>query len=75
MTEEDIDVVERRSTGVTVTAKLKRGTATRDQDVIKVKAKGETAQEAKEEMNSILGPAGEWADLLRLIQPERRDDG
>jgi len=64
------NVVENQASGVSITAKLKRGTGTRDQDEIKIKAKGTTAEEAVENMNDAMNAAEEWADDLRSVQPE-----
>jgi hypothetical protein len=61
--------------GCKVTAKLKRGTGTRDQDVINLKARGETAEDAAEEFEALLSHLSEsgWSDRLRAVQPD--EDG
>jgi phosphotransferase system HPr-like phosphotransfer protein len=64
------ETIENVASGVSITAKLKRGSGTRDQDEIKIKAKGTTAEEAKENMAQVLPEAKEWAEELREIQPE-----
>lgn len=74
MTDDDVDTVENVASGVSVTAKLKRGSGTRDQDTIKIKAKGRTAEEAIENMDAVLNRADEWADDLRAVQPEEGGD-
>jgi hypothetical protein len=56
--------------GVSITTKLKRGSGTRDQDTIKLKAKGRDAEEAIAEMEEVIERAEEWADDLREVQPE-----
>jgi len=60
------------SEGVSIVAKVKRGSGTRDQDELKIKGKGETAEEAGEEFEDDLTMAEEnnWSDRLRAIQPE-----
>lgn len=62
--------------GVKVTAKLKRGTGTRDQDVINLKARGETAAEATEEFEELLHAlkVEGWDERLRAVQPGGSDD-
>jgi len=67
MTDETIENV---ASGVSITTKLKRGSGTRDQDTLKIKAKGKTAEEAIENMDSVIAEAEEWADELREVQPE-----
>jgi len=71
---DDHETQETVHTGVSVTAKLKRGSGTRDQDEVKIKAKGADAAEAIEEMDETLEAADEWADLLREIQPTEESD-
>lgn len=67
----DVDeTIENVHTGVSITAKVKRGEGTRDQDEIKIKAKGADASEAIEEMGEAIKAAEEWAVELRTIQPE-----
>lgn len=65
----DKEVHENQASGVSITAKLKRGEGTRDQDEIKIKAKGTTAEEAIENMEQVIDEAEAWADDLRAIQP------
>lgn len=72
--DEDTDTVENVASGVSITAKLKRGTGTRDQDEIKIKAKGKTAEEAVENMDETLEHADSWEDVLREIQPEEDNE-
>lgn len=66
---DDAETIENVASGVSITAKLKRGESTRDQDTLKIKAKGRTADEAIENMDATLERADEWADELRAIQP------
>jgi phosphotransferase system HPr-like phosphotransfer protein len=67
------ETVENVASGVSITSKLKRGSGTRDQDEIKIKAKGKTAEEAIENMDAVIEEAEEWADDLREVQPEGGD--
>ncbi|WP_455448323.1 DUF7389 domain-containing protein [Natrinema thermotolerans] len=67
--ESEIDTQEQIHTGVSITAKLKRGSGTRDQDEIKIKAKGRNATHAASEMDQVLENADEWSEQLREIQP------
>lgn len=71
---DDADTVENVASGVSITTKLKRGSGTRDQDEIKIKAKGKTAEEAVENMDAVIDRAEEWADDLRSVQPEEETD-
>ncbi|ELY84289.1 DUF7389 domain-containing protein, partial [Natrinema gari] len=66
----EIETREQIHSGVSITAKLKRGSATRDQDEIKIKAKGRNASHAVAEMDQVLENADEWADQLREVQPD-----
>jgi len=68
------DIQENVASGVSITTKLKRGSGTRDQDTIKIKAKGKTAEEAIQNMEEVVSHAEEWADELRSVQPEGRDE-
>lgn len=73
--EEDDDVtvdkkVERTDVGVSLTAKLKRGTGTRDQDELTAKVKREEYDDAKAEMEGAMEDLHEWAGRLRVIQPD-----
>jgi len=63
-------VQENVASGVSITAKLKRGEGTRDQDTIKIKAKGKTSEEAIANMEDVIQEAEEWAQDLRDVQPE-----
>lgn len=61
--------------GCKVSAKVKRGTGTRDQDTLKIEARGETAEEAAERFQWLLSQAqeSEWDESLRALQPD--EDG
>lgn len=72
MTESD-ETIENVASGVSITAKLKRGTGTRDQDTLKIKAKGKTAEEAAQNMDETLESVDEWAEQFRSIQPEESE--
>jgi hypothetical protein len=66
----DPDRIERTDVGASVEARLKRGTGTRDEDTITIKAKGETAEDAAEEFEYLLQQyEAEYSDRCRNIQP------
>ncbi|MFC6770421.1 hypothetical protein ACFQDD_02585 [Halorubrum pallidum] len=75
---EDVEVTknERVKTDSTICAKVKRGEATRDQDTLKIKGRGETMEEAAEDFEQGLQEAEEreWASRLRDLQAETEDD-
>lgn len=62
--------VERTDVGVSITAELKRGTGTRDQDKLTGKVKAETLEEARADMDTLKEDMAAWAEDLRAIQPE-----
>lgn len=72
---ESIDTREQIHTGVSITAKIKRGTGTRDQDEINLKAKGRDAEHAAAQMDRVLDRAEEWSEQLREVQPDAGDAG
>jgi len=55
---------------IRVETKVKRGSGTRDQDEIKVKVKGDDAQEVVEQLNATVGLLQETGETLRAMQPE-----
>jgi hypothetical protein len=62
--------VERTDVGAFVQATLKRGSGTRDQDEVRIKGKGEDAEQAITEFEQLLERyETEWSDRLRGIQP------
>jgi hypothetical protein len=66
----DPERIERTDVGASVEARLKRGTGTRDEDTITIKAKGETAEDAVEEFEVLLQQyEAEYSDRCRNIQP------
>jgi phosphotransferase system HPr-like phosphotransfer protein len=69
MTDDNHDIQENVASGVSITTKLKRGSGTRDQDTLKIKAKGKTAEEAIDNMDKVVEHAEEWAKELRDVQP------
>ena len=71
---DDIETHEQIHSGVSITAKLKRGSGTRDQDEIKLKAKGRDADEAAAQMAALVERAEAWADDLRAVQPDSGGD-
>jgi uncharacterized protein YcbX len=66
--------MEKVHSGVSITAKLKRGSAVRDQDELKIKAKGRDAEAAVAEMDAVLAHVDAWAAELRAVQPSEGDD-
>ncbi|UTF56039.1 DUF7389 domain-containing protein [Natronosalvus rutilus] len=62
--------------GVKVRAKVKRGTATRDQDELLLEGRGEDAEEAAADFEAALTMAEEngWTDRLRALQPDEADE-
>ena len=68
--QDTVEKVERTDVGCSMEAKLDRGTGTRDQDRVRIKAKGETAAETIEEFYELLAEYDtEISDRLRDIQP------
>lgn len=67
--------VERTDVGVSITAELKRGTGTRDQDKLTVKVKRENYADAREELDTALDEdVPRWSDSLREVQSEGDGD-
>ena len=67
------EYVERSDVGVSLTVKLKRGTGTRDQDEVIAKAKGQTLEDARKDMEILREYIHDLAEDARQIQPE--EDG
>lgn len=69
---ETTDRQEQAHVGVSITAKVKRGTDTRDQDELVIKGKGADAKEATVNFEASLQAAEshQWSERLRAIQPE-----
>ena len=63
--------------GTKIRAKVKRGTATRDQDELLIEGRGENAREAAADFEAALTRAEDraWAYRLRALQPETEEDG
>ena len=55
---------------IVVTTNVKRGTGTRDEDKIRVKVKGDEANDVVDKLNSMLKLLQHTADDMRQIQPE-----
>ena len=75
-TSADIDVerIERTDIGTSMEARLKRGTGTRDEDQVTIKAKGEDAEQTIDEFYQLLAEYDDnISDRLRGIQPEKAD--
>jgi len=54
---------------ITVTTKVKRGEGTRDEDRIKVKVKGNQADEVVAKLNAVVDNLHDTQDTLRAMQP------
>lgn len=55
---------------IRVETKVKRGSSTRDQDEIKVKIKGDDAEEVVEKLNNTVELLQDTGNTLRALQPE-----
>lgn len=65
----------RTDIGSSIEATLKRGEGTRDEDRVKIKGKGETAEDALSEFKTLLEAYEEdLSSRLRDINPERAED-
>jgi hypothetical protein len=73
---DDVETTETVHSGVSITAKIRRGEGTRDQDDLTIKGKGATADEAADDFEASLQAAEEnnWAERLRAIQPGDDDE-
>lgn len=58
---------------IRVQTKVKRGTGTRDQDVLDVKVKGDDPADVVERLNETVALLEETADDVRAIQPGEDD--
>lgn len=72
---DDVDRVERMSSGVTLDGKLKCGSNTRDEAKVWIKAKGVNAEDAIADFQEALEAAqeGEWGHELLQLNPERQE--
>lgn len=68
------EYVERSDVGVSLTVRIKRGTGTRDQDEIIAKAKGNTLEDAREDMEILRQYIHDLAADVQQIQPEGNSD-
>ena len=59
---------------IRVETKVKRGEGTRDQDEIKVKVKGDDAEEVVEKLNNTVDLLQETSDTLRAMPPGVNED-
>ena len=66
--------VERTDVGVSITTELKRGTGTRDQDRLEIKAKAHTLDDALETLEESREALEEQMDWGREQQPDQEDD-
>ncbi|WP_324761141.1 DUF7389 domain-containing protein [Haloarcula sp. GH36] len=70
----DVERIERTDIGTSMEARLKRGTGTRDEDQVTIKAKGEDAKHTIDEFYKLLAEYDDKiSDQLRGIQPEKSD--
>jgi len=68
---DSVETVERTDLGSSMEARLKRGTGTRDEDSVTIKAKGRTAEETVGEFYQLLAEyEAKVSGRLRDIQPE-----
>jgi hypothetical protein len=73
---EDADHVVRTDEGASIETKIKRGTGTRDQEEFRLKGKGEDAEQALDEFETLLDAVEEdIADRVRNLQTVEEDDG
>lgn len=73
MTDADADVrhtINESADKIRLKTKLKRGSGTRDQDVLNVQVKGDDPEQAVEKLNRTIELLRETADDVRAIQPE-----
>ena len=55
---------------IRVETKVKRGSATRDQDELKVKVKGNDPDDVVDKLNATIANLHETADAVRDLQPD-----
>lgn len=68
------EYVERTDTGMSIEHQMTRGTGTRDQDKLTVKAKGATREEALEDLWEAKEELEEYMSQVREIQPDQEDE-
>jgi hypothetical protein len=66
---DETQITERKD-GVTMSVEVKRGTGTRDQDTVYVKAHYDSVAEAQESWSDLHGLAAAQAEAARKIQPD-----
>jgi len=71
----DTTEITERKDGVTMSIEIKRGTGTRDQDTVYVKAHYESVKEAQESWSDLHGLAAAQAEAARQVQPDDEADG
>ena len=59
---------------IRVETKVKRGSATRDQDELKVKVKGNDPDDVVDKLNATIANLHETADEVRGLQPGEDDE-
>jgi len=73
-TDQSGNLITRTDEGASIEATLKRGEGTRDEDRVKIKGKGKTAEEAIEEFDKLLTEYEErFGQRLRNLNTEREN--
>lgn len=75
LTDDEVQIIERHDTGVSITTKIQRGTGTNDRDTISAKIKAETRSEAERELAAIRPALREHVEDVRGWQNGDEDDG
>jgi len=71
----DTTEITERKDGVTMSIEIKRGTGTRDQDTVYVKAHYDSVSDAQESWSDLHGLAAAQAEAARKVQPDDEGDG
>ena len=75
MSDEDVSRnISESADKIRVETKVKRGSATRDQDELKVKVKGNDPDDVVAKLNATIANLHETADAVRDLQPAGDDD-
>ena len=73
---DETSLVERTDVGVSITHEMKRGTGTRDQDKLVIKAKGHTLEDALADLEASRDHLEAHLDWGREVQPDQEgEDG
>lgn len=71
----DTTEITERKDGVTMSIEITRGTGTRDQDKVYVKAHYDSVKAAQESWSDLHGLAAAQANAARQVQPDAEADG